>query len=113
MEEPGAAGLSAAYACRRRADREQLSRRHQYQASASGTRGLVRRDGRQGYGEPDLAQGEERLGRLEQPLLGRGADRAPDPRWHRRPGTAPPESDLDLAARCGWGTRGRAAGVAL
>src|SRR5450631_3954599 len=30
MEEPGAAGLSAAHACRRRADREHLSRRHQY-----------------------------------------------------------------------------------
>src|SRR3979411_1334566 len=30
MEEPSAAGLSAAHACRRRADREHLSRRHQY-----------------------------------------------------------------------------------
>src|SRR5882672_9257244 len=105
VEEPGAAGLSAAYACRRRADREQLSRRHQYQAGASGARGLVRRDGRQGHGEPDLAQGEERLGRLEQSLIGRGANRAPDPRWHRRPGAARPQGDLDLAARRPWRAR--------
>ena len=55
MEEPGAAGLSAPHACCRR----QLFSRHQYQAGASGARGLVWRDGRQGHGEPDLAQGEE------------------------------------------------------
>src|ERR1700724_3199070 len=58
MDEPGAAGLSASHACRRRADRKQLSSRHQYQAGAPGARVLVRRDGRQGHGEPDLAQGE-------------------------------------------------------
>ena len=39
-------------------------------------RSRPRRDGRQGHGEPDLAQGEGRLGRLEQPLADRGADRA-------------------------------------
>src|SRR5471032_1146611 len=43
MEEPGAAGLSAAHACRRRADREHLSRRHQYKAGASRAGGVVRR----------------------------------------------------------------------
>jgi hypothetical protein len=39
---------------------------------------------RQGHREPDVAQGEERLGCLEHPLAGRGSDRAPDPRRHRR-----------------------------
>jgi hypothetical protein len=67
-KEPGAAGLSAAHACRRRADREHLSGRHQYKAGASGAGGPVRRDGGQGHREPDLAQGEERLGCLEWPL---------------------------------------------
>ena len=71
MEEPGAAGLSAPHAGRRRADRELVSRRHQYAAGAPRARGLVRRDGRQGHGEPGLAEGEERLGRLEHPLAGR------------------------------------------
>lgn len=37
-------------------------------------------DGRQGCRQPDLAEGEERLGSLECPLAGRGADRAVDPR---------------------------------
>ena len=58
MEEPDAAGLSAAHACGRRADRKQLSGRHQYQAGTSGAGSLVRRDGRQGHGEQDLAQGK-------------------------------------------------------
>ena len=44
------------------ADREHLSGRHQYQADASRAVCLVRRNSRQGYGEPDMAQGEERLG---------------------------------------------------
>jgi hypothetical protein len=44
--------------CRRRADREQLSRRYQYQAGAARAGGLVRWDGRQGHGEPDVAQGD-------------------------------------------------------
>src|SRR5713226_3088250 len=100
MEEPGAAGLSAAHACRRRADREHLSRRHQYPAGASGAGGLVRRDGGQGHREPDVAQGEERLGCLEWPLAGRGADRAADPRRHRCSRTARPQGDLDLAPGC-------------
>src|SRR5215475_12084897 len=47
---------------------------------------LVRWGGRQGHGEPGVAQGEERLGRLECPLAGRRADRAIDPRRHRGPG---------------------------
>jgi hypothetical protein len=82
MEEPGVADLSGTQACRRRPDREELSRRHQHEAGASRAGGVVRRDSRQGHGEPDVAQSEERLGCLEHPLAGRGADRAPDPRWY-------------------------------
>src|ERR1700681_986497 len=100
MEEPGAAGLSAAHACRRRPDCQHLSRRHQYQAGASRTGSAVRRDGRQGYGEPDLAQGKERLGCLEHPLAGRGADRTADTRRHRRSRAARPQGDLGHAAGC-------------
>src|SRR6202022_3308928 len=84
MEEPDAAGLSAAHTRRRRADREHVSRRHQHAAGAPRARGLVRRHGRQGHGEPDLAQGEERLGRLAHPLADRRADRA-----HRRHRASP------------------------
>ena len=45
---------------------------------------LFGRNDRQGYGEPDVAQGEERLGCLEHPFAGRRTDRAPDPGRHRR-----------------------------
>src|ERR1700726_1108669 len=107
MEERGVASLSAAYACRRCADREQLSRRHQYTPGASRAGGFVRRDGWQGHGEPNLAQGEERLGHLEQPFAGRGADRTTDPRRHRRARAARPQGDLDLAACGAWCARGR------
>src|SRR4051794_1330476 len=41
-----------------------------------------------GGGEPDVAQGEERLGRLECPLAGRRADRSTHPRRHGGAGAA-------------------------
>ena len=113
MEEPGAAGLSAADACRRRADREHLSRRHQYEAGASRADGVVRRDHRQGHREPNVAQSEERLGYREHPLAGRGSDCAPDPRRHRGSRAARPQGDLDLAPRCPRRARGRPAKVLL
>ena len=78
---------------------EHLSRRHQHAPGAPRARGAVRRRGRQGHGEPGLAQGEERLGRLERPLAGRRADRAADPRRHGGARAARPQGDLDLAAR--------------
>src|ERR1700736_3593199 len=58
------------------------------------------------------SEGEERLGCLEHPLAGRGADRAPDPRRHRRSRAARPQGDLDLAPRCPRRARGRPEGVA-
>src|SRR5665213_2352459 len=51
MEEPGAAGLSAAHTCRRCADREHVSRRHQYPAGAS-CAGVARQSG---WGAPGQA----------------------------------------------------------
>ena len=42
-------------------------------------RGAVRRCGRQGHGEPGVAEGEGRLGGLERPLARQGAGRAADP----------------------------------
>src|SRR5665811_860063 len=65
MEEQGATGLSAAHAGRRRADRRQLPGRRQYASGSPRARGPVWRRGRQGHGEPDVEEGEERLGRLE------------------------------------------------
>ena len=62
VEEQGAAGLPAAHACRRRADRGRVSRRHQYTAGTPGARGAVWRRGGQGHGEPGVAQGADRLG---------------------------------------------------
>ena len=82
MAEPGIAGLSAAHAAGRRADCELLSRRHQHASCAPCARRPVRGRGRQGHGEPDVAQGEERLGRVERPLAGRRADRAAHSRRH-------------------------------
>jgi Transposase, Mutator family len=54
-------------------------------------RGAVRRCGRQGHGEPGVAEGEGRLGGLERPLARRGADRAADPGRHRGVGPARPQ----------------------
>ena len=57
----------------------------------------LRRCGQQGYGEPGVAEGERRLGCLECPLAGRGADHPLDPRRHRGAGPARPEGHLDRA----------------
>src|SRR5580692_7992788 len=70
VEEPGVAGLSAPHAGRRRADREHLFGGHQHAPGAPCARRPVWRCCGQGHGEPDLAQGEERLGLVEYPLVG-------------------------------------------
>src|SRR5450830_32757 len=112
MEEQGATGLSAAHAGRRRADRRQLPGRRQYASGSPRARGPVWRRGRQGHGEPDVEEGEERLGRLERPLAGQGADRAAHSRRHRGARAARPQGDLHLAARCPRRARGRPEGAA-
>ena len=112
MEEPSPAGLSAPHLGRRRADRRQLPCRHQHAPGAPRARRPVRRRGRQGHGEPDLAQGEERLGRLEHPFAVRRADRSPHPRRHGGAGAARPQSDRGLAARRSRRARRRAEGAA-
>src|SRR3981081_1988578 len=112
VEEPGVAGLSAPHAGRRRADREHLSGWHQHAPGAPCARRPVWRGGGQGHGEPDLAQGEERLGRVERPLVGRRADRAAHSRRHRGARAARPQSDLHLAPRRHRRTRGRPKGGA-
>src|SRR4051794_32236204 len=58
-------------AYQRRADCEHLPRWHQHAPGAPCARCPVWGCGGQGHGEPGLAQGEGRLGRLERPLAGR------------------------------------------
>ena len=65
VEEQGAQGLSAAHEGRRRADRLDLSGRHQHAPGPPRPCGALRWGGRQGRREPHLAQDQERLGRLE------------------------------------------------
>src|SRR5450830_1044437 len=112
MEEQGATGLSAPHTCGRCADRQQLPCRRQYASGSPRACGPVWRRGGQGYGEPGLAEGEERLGRLERPLAGRGADRAAHSRRHRGARAARSQGDLHLAARCPRRARGRPEGAA-
>src|ERR1700756_2198629 len=88
LEEFGAASLPAANQAGRFADRRRLSCRDQYASGAAGTLGGLWRRGQQRYGEPRVAEGERRLGCLECPLVGRGADHPPDPGWHRGAGPA-------------------------
>ena len=59
-----------------------------------------------------LAQGADRLGSLECPLAGRGADRAAYSRRHGGACAARPQGDLDLVARCPRRARGRPKGAA-
>ena len=59
----------------------------------------VCRAGRQGRGQPRLAQDDGRLGRLECAFARRRADRAADPRRHSRACPARQKGDLDLVAR--------------
>ena len=72
MEEPSTAG---AYQRRTLAADALIAgsylRAHQYAGVASRLAALFGGTVGQGHGEPDLAQGEERLGRLEQPFAGR------------------------------------------
>ena len=57
----------------------------------------VRRRGRQGHGEPRLAQGEERLGRLECSRAARRTDCAAHSRRHGGGCAARPQGDRDPA----------------
>ena len=59
-----------------------------------------------------MAQGADRLGRLECPLAGRGADRTAHSRRHSRACAARPQGEFDLAARCPRRARGRPKGAA-
>jgi hypothetical protein len=71
VEEPDPARLPAPHAGCRRADRRLLPCWHQHAPGTAGAGCSVRGRGRQGHGEPGLAQGEERLGRVEDPVAGR------------------------------------------
>ena len=92
-----------------------LSGRHQHAPWVHrALRCSVWRCGGQGHGEPDLAQGEERLGRLEHPLAGRRADctaHSRRARWCAR-GLDPRKGDFHLAARRPRCARGRPKGSA-
>ena len=100
MAEQFAARLPAPHPGRRRLDRRGLSRRDQHPLRATcALNAALCRAGRQGRGQPRLAQDEERLGRLECALARRRADRAADPRRDGRARSARQKSDLDLAAR--------------
>jgi hypothetical protein len=78
-------------------------------------RGAVRRCGRQGHGESGVAEGEGQLEGLERPLARRGADRAADPRRHRRSRPTRPQARRSGRSRptspC-LPHRGRCAGAA-
>jgi hypothetical protein len=59
---------------RRRLDRRRLFCRNQHASRAPRSQGGVRRGSRQGCREPDLAEGEGRLGRMERPLADGGTN---------------------------------------
>jgi hypothetical protein len=86
--------------------------RHQHATGAPSANGLVWRCRRQRHGEPDLAQGEERLGRVEHPLAGRRANRAAHSRRHGGARAARPQGDFHLAARRARHARRRLEGAA-
>src|SRR5271166_2612812 len=112
MAERFASRLSAPHPGRRRLDRRGLSFGNQHPPGAAAACRGVRWAGRQGRGQPDLAQGEGRLGCLEWALARRGADRPVDPRRHGRARSARPEGDLGLAARRARRAGGRPEGAA-
>ena len=112
MAERFASRLSAPHPGRRRLDRRRLSFGNQHAPGAAGVERGVRRAGRQGRGQPGLAQGEGRLGRLERAFARRGADRPADPRRHGGARSARQEGDLDLAAGRARRARGRPEGAA-
>ena len=112
MAERFAARLPAPHPGRRRLDRRGLSRRglsrrDQHPPRARRVERGVCRAGRQGRGQPRLAQDEGRLGRLECAFARRRADRAADPRRHSRACPARQKGDLDLVARGAWRARRR------
>ena len=100
----GAAALPAADEEGRGADRGGLPRRDQHAAGEAGAVRAVRGGGEQGRGQPGLAQGQDRLGRVVRPRPRRGGHRAADPGRHGSEGADRPEGDLDLGAR-GLGVR--------
>jgi hypothetical protein len=79
-EQGGAQGLPASHESRRRADRLDLPGRHQHPPGPPRPYGALQWGGRQGRREPHLAQGQERLGRLERSRSRGQADLAADPR---------------------------------
>ena len=99
MAKRFAARLPAPHPGGRRLDRRGLSRGDQHPPRAPRVERGVCRSGRQGRGQPRLAQDEGRLGRLECALARRRADRATDPRRDGRARPARQKGDLDLVAR--------------
>ena len=96
MEEPVVAGVLAPHPGRGGADRLGLSVRNEHAAGPARFGGGLCQGGRQGHRQPDVAEGERRLGRLERPVVGGGADRPSDPRRDSGPRQARQEGDLDF-----------------
>src|ERR1700730_17384295 len=71
VEERDHSGLPAANQTGQRADRRRLFCRDQHASGPPGARGFVRRRRGEGHGQPGLAQGKGRLGRLEWPFARR------------------------------------------
>src|SRR5271157_6601763 len=101
-----------AYQRRTRAADALIAGAYQHPPGTAGAGRGVRRAGRQGRGQPDLAQGEGRLGRLERPVARRGAHRSADPRRHGRSGPARQTRDVDRAPGGARRARGRPEGAA-
>ena len=90
------AGVSAPHPGRGGADRLGLSVRNEHAAGTARFGGGLCQGDRQGHRQPDVAEGERRLGRLERPVVGGGADRSSDPRRDSGPRQARQEGDLDF-----------------
>src|SRR5260370_25942247 len=99
MEEQGVADLSAPYGGCRCFDRVGLLGRSQYAPCSPCAQGAICGRDWQGCRQPGLAEGEERLGGLERLPARRGADRAADPRRHRRSRPARSKSHVNLVCR--------------
>ena len=112
MEEQSVASLSAPDQGSRCADRFGVSVGDQHASGPSRACRAVRRGGRQGHGEPGVAQGADRLGCLERTRPERRTDCAADPRRHGRPRASRQESHGNLAARRHRRARGQNKGAA-